>query len=81
MVLLRLPEDLQVFCNTLGIPVIDIPNLYAECMMNPTHVLYVRFGVKYAALQRCMLGFLTLKIAADPITPFPSLVFKQILSY
>lgn len=28
--LLRVPEYLQPFCNTLGIPVMDVPNWYAE---------------------------------------------------
>lgn len=28
--LLRVPEELQQFCNTMGIPHIDVPNWYAD---------------------------------------------------
>lgn len=28
--LLKVPEDLQHFCETLGIPLVDVPNWYAD---------------------------------------------------
>lgn len=35
-VLLRVPEDLQLFCDSLGILVMDMPNWYAEFRHTPT---------------------------------------------
>lgn len=30
MALLRVPEELQAFCKTMGIPVMEVPNWYAD---------------------------------------------------
>lgn len=52
MAFLRVPEDLQQFCDTLEIPLMDVPNWYAEFCLNIMRLTAPRSEPMEAQKQR-----------------------------